>query len=201
MIEINRAKSGIIYIGRDRGSHGQGTQCSGNKARLAGFVADVIGRFACNAGRDVIYFARRFPQGGIVYDSMKELLVFAAIVWFFRKKKFMQANGGRAESVRLDDIGARAQIFFMDPLDHLGFGQQQEFDGAFEIFAFPIAKTVAAIIGFVRLESLDMVPMAPSRMTMRLRRSVAKGWNKSGTEGKKTVFALSSRNKLTHHDM
>jgi hypothetical protein len=34
-----------------------------------------------------------------------------------------------------------------------------------------------------------------------LRRSAAKGWDRSGTEEKKPVFALSSRNKLTHHDM
>ena len=58
----------------------------------------------------------------------------------------MQTDGGRAESIRFDHIRTGAQIFFMDPLNRFGFRQKQKLDRTFEVFAFPIAKTLAAII-------------------------------------------------------
>jgi hypothetical protein len=43
----------------------------------------------------------------------------------------------------------------MDPLNRFGFRQKQKLDRAFEVFAFPIAKTFAAIIGLGQTELLE----------------------------------------------
>jgi len=108
-----------------------------------------------------LYPARRakpLQKAVIIYDSIKKLRIFATIVWFARKQKFMKADGGRAEGVRFDHIRASAQIFFMDPLNHFRFRQKQKLDCTFEVFAFPIAKTFAAIIGLGQTKPLQSGP-------------------------------------------
>ena len=67
----------------------------------------------------------------------------------------MEADGGRAKRVRFDHIRTSALIFFMNPLNRFGFRQKQKLDRAFEVFAFPIAKTLAAIIGLGQTEPLQ----------------------------------------------
>ena len=62
------------------------------------------------------------------------------------KQKIVQADGGCAEGIGLDDVRAGFEILAVNFLDHLRLGQVQELEAAFEIFAFPIAETLAAII-------------------------------------------------------
>jgi len=77
------------------------------------------------------------------------------VVWFAVKKKFLQADRGGAKSIGLNHVGAGAEIFFVDALDRLRFRQQQKLDCAFEVLAFPIAKTFAAIIRLCQAEALQ----------------------------------------------
>ena len=121
LIECNGAKSGIVDIGRKRCGYGEGTKRTGHKTLFAGFVADPIGRFSRYASGNAIYLAGCIAQANVMNDALEEFRIFAAIVGFAGKKKFVQANRGRAESIGLNHIGAGAEIFFVHPLDRLRF--------------------------------------------------------------------------------
>ena len=80
---------------------------------------------------------------------------------------------GGVESIGFDDIGAGFKIFGVDVGDQIGLGQTQQIVATFEIFAV-IGKTRAAKILFVSLWDWIIVPMAPSRMTIRSANSLRK---------------------------
>ena len=67
----------------------------------------------------------------------------------------MQTDGRGAERVRLHYVSASPEVFFMHLSNQVRLGEQKEFDPAFEIFAFPITKTLAAKIRFGQAEPLQ----------------------------------------------
>ena len=77
---------------------------------------------------------------------MEELWIFAPRFRHGRVEEIVQANRGRAESIRLDNVGPDAKIFFVDALDRLGACQKEDFMRAFEIFTAPIPEALAAVI-------------------------------------------------------
>src|SRR5438132_274463 len=79
---------------------------------FAGFVADAIGRFSRHASGNAIYLADCIAQANVMNDLFEKFRIFAAIVWFSGKKKFVQADGGGTESIGLNYICASAEIFF-----------------------------------------------------------------------------------------
>src|SRR4029077_14180747 len=96
-----------------------------------------------------------FTQLNVIDDAVEKFRIFAAVVWFAIKKKFVQADRGGAEGIGLNHIGAGAKIFFVNALDRLRFRQEQKLDRTFEIFAFPIAKALASIIRFGQAEAMQ----------------------------------------------
>jgi hypothetical protein len=155
LIEGNGTKSGIVDIRRKRCGYGEWTKGTGHETSFASFVADAIGRFSCHASSNAIYLAGCIAQANVMNNAFEKFWIFAAIVWFTGKEKFVQADRGRTESIGFNHIGAGAEIFFVDALDRLWFRQQQKLDCAFEVLAFPIAKTFAAIIRFSQAEALQ----------------------------------------------
>ena len=65
-----------------------------------------------------------------------------------------QRNGGRVESIRLDDVGARLQVLRVDIAHQRRLGQRQQVVVAFELAA-PVAKALAAIVLFGEPGALD----------------------------------------------
>jgi hypothetical protein len=121
----------------------------------SGLLANAIGGAPRNAGRFLIYLPGEGTELGIVDDTLKEPLVFAAPVGFSGKKEIVQTEGGSAEGVGLDDVGTGFEILGVDLLNHLRLGQLKKFEAAFEIFAFAIAKTRSAIILLLQFMALD----------------------------------------------
>src|SRR6266513_2673959 len=120
-----------------------GTSFFSNASAIANNAALALRVSKTVASSNNIYLARCIAQANIMNDALEKFRIFTAIVWFAGKQKFVQADRGRAESIRLNYIGAGAEIFFVHALDRLRFRQQQKFGRAFEVLAFPIAKTFA----------------------------------------------------------
>ena len=136
----------------------------------------------------LIYFADGFAQTNVIDNALEKFRIFSPVVWFAVKKKFVQADGGGAESIGLDHIGAGAEIFFVDVLDRLRFRQQQKLDRTFEILAFPIAKAFAAIIRFAQAEALQSGAHRAVEHDDALLQSAVKGWDSVWHERKGTSF-------------
>ena len=92
---------------------------------------------------------------GVVHDLVEKRLIFAAAGGFVGIKKVVQPDGGGAERIRFDNIGAGVEILAMDLSDDLGLGQLEEFEASLQVLALPIAKAIAAIIGFGEVITLD----------------------------------------------
>ena len=45
----------------------------------------------------------------------------------------MEADGGAAEGVRLDDVRARFEVAAMDFVDHFGLGQEKNFQATLQV--------------------------------------------------------------------
>ena len=132
--------------------NGKGTSAPAtNVAR--GFGADAYRSFSCHASRNMVYSpaVSRRPKSKTPRSKNR---LFATIVGL-PAKKIRADRSCRAESIGFNHIGTGPEIFFVDALDRLRFRQQQKFDRAFEVLAFPIAKTFTAIIRFGQAEALQ----------------------------------------------
>jgi hypothetical protein len=118
-------------------------------------LADAIGGAPRDAGRFLIYLPGEGTELGIVDDTLKEHLVFATPGGFSGEKEIVQAEGGGAEGIGLDDVGTGFEILGVDFLNYFRLGQLKKFEAAFEIFAFAIAKTRSAIILLLQFMALD----------------------------------------------
>ena len=100
---------------------------------------------ASDLGRGAIDFPRDFNQFGVVHDPLKKLSVFAFMLRLASKKEVVQPDRRAAECVRLDDVGAGREVPAMNLVDHHRLGEQQDFQTAFKVFAFPILEAFAAV--------------------------------------------------------
>ena len=60
-------------------------------------------------------------------NTLKELRVFASVGGRFVKEEFVQADGGSAEGIGLEDIGAGLEIFLVDAFDGFGTREEEQF--------------------------------------------------------------------------
>ena len=67
----------------------------------------------------------------------------------------MQTDGGGAEGIGLDDIGAGLEILAVNFLYDVGLSQLKQFEATFEILAFPIVEAFPAILLFGQLVTLN----------------------------------------------
>src|SRR4029077_20782095 len=113
---------------------------------LAGLIRGPVRSAARDLRGFKINFMYESPETDIVHHTLKEFLIFAATCGFALKQEIVGADGCSAEGVGLDDIRACLEIIRMNLLDHLRLRQVQYLEAAFEVFAFPIAEPVPAVI-------------------------------------------------------
>ncbi len=83
---------------------------------------------------------------GILDHPLEEGGVFAAAFGFAGEKKIVLADGGGAEGVGLDDVGAGRQILGVDFFNHLRMGELEEFEVALEMFGRMMGEARAAVL-------------------------------------------------------
>ncbi len=95
---------------------------------------------------------------GVGRDALEELLILAASGWLPLKQEVVQADGGSAEGIGLNDVGAGLEIIAVNFFNRRRASQLQQFEAAFQIAAFPIGEAIASIIGLGEIEALDHGP-------------------------------------------
>jgi hypothetical protein len=138
---------------------------------------------------------------GIVDDALEELRIFATACSRLGKEKFVEADGGGAEGIGLEHVGAGLEIFLVDALDCVGAGEEEQLVRAFEVFPFPIAKAFSAIIVLAQVEALEGCAHGAIEHDDALAEQSLEGMEFVGHgKRKKPVSEPFSRNKLTYHD-
>ena len=130
LLEADVAGTRIIDVGRNRGGFRLWAECTGHEARLVGRAVSV-GRLTGDARRGEVHLARQLGH---------------AVVGL--------RDGGRTESVGLDDVGAGSQIAGMDLGNHLRTGDREQLVVAFDVVG-EVGQPLAAIVGFGELVALD----------------------------------------------
>ena len=135
LVERRRAEAGIVYIWRKRCGHRQGTERSADKTAAPSFLGRLIGGATCYDCRLYIDFLHERAQLAVIDDALEKFHAFSSRWRFALKKKIVEADGGAAKSVRLDDsvpiLEALAAIVgFTQPvlLDHRAHGAVEHDD-------------------------------------------------------------------------
>ena len=155
LIERRGAETRIVHIRRKRGGDRQRPHRSGDETLTPGLSCHLVGGGSSEACSGEIYFAGQRRQFVVVDDALKKLRIFAAVFRLTSKEEVMQANGGAAESVRLDDVRSGLEIAAMDFIDDRRFGEEKNFKAAFEILPLPVRESFAPIFRFGELVLLD----------------------------------------------
>src|SRR4029077_1676260 len=155
LIECDGAKTGIIQIGRNGRSHGEGADRPADEPAFAGLLGCSVCRMPRNRRGCQIHFANERAKIDIVHDPVKEFLILPPAFWLALKKKIVETNCGRAKRVGFDDIGPCFEVSGMNFLDHLGLSQVQQLEAAFEIFSLPVAEFFSAVIVFGQFPALN----------------------------------------------
>ena len=155
LIECDGAKTGIIQIGRNGRGHGEGTDRSADEPAFS----RLLGCSICRVQRDrrgcQIHFANERAKIDIVHDPVKEFLILPPTFWLALKKKIVETNCGRTESVGFDDVRTCFEVSGMNFLDHLRLSQVQQFEAAFEILALPVGEFFSTVILLRQFPALD----------------------------------------------
>ncbi len=80
----------------------------------------------------------------IVDHARKEGLILASAFRFPGKKKILLADGGGAESIRLDHVGAGFEILRVNFLDHIGAGELEQLEIALEALRGMLGEALPA---------------------------------------------------------
>ena len=87
----------------------------------------------------------------------------------------MLADGGGAESVCFNDVRAGFQILGMDLFDDLRLGELEQLEIALEMFRRVRREAPPSVLFLGEFGRCTIVPIAPSRRTMRWRRRAWSG--------------------------
>ncbi|MPM08575.1 hypothetical protein SDC9_54888 [bioreactor metagenome] len=140
LLEGDVARARVVHVGADAGGLGRGAQGACDEARVVRRGVFVAGR-ARQLGRGQVHLARQIGHA----------------VVFLR-------NGGGAEGVGLDQVGACGQVFFVDVADHVGAGEREQLVVALHVarkVLEPVARTIGpavaltAILRLAQLEALN----------------------------------------------
>ncbi|MNK92639.1 hypothetical protein D3C87_1127690 [compost metagenome] len=129
-VEGDVARAGVVHVGRDRRRLGLRAQRAGHETRLVGRAVGVTG-LARQLGRLQVQFVGQFRQ------------VVVAL-----------RDGGGAEGVGLDDVGASFQVLAVDLGDHIGPHQGQQLVVALHVLAVA-GEALAAEVRLAQLVALD----------------------------------------------
>src|SRR5207237_1534793 len=91
LIKIDRAKSGIIDVGRNRSGDGQGAKRAGDETPCAGCICRTISRLSRDARRGQIDLNHEGAKIDIVDHALEKFLIFPTACRLLAKKKIMQA--------------------------------------------------------------------------------------------------------------
>ena len=152
LVEGDGAEAGIVHVRRERGGDGKGTKRPSDEA--PGIGTDLLDRLPCEPRRGDVHLVRDRAQFRIIDDALKKLGILASARSRLVKEKFVQADGGGAEGIGLEHVGAGLKIFLVHALDCGRAGEEEQFVRAFEVLPFPIAKTVAAIVSLAQVQAL-----------------------------------------------
>ena len=203
LIERDRAKTGIVYIGRQRSRDWQWAERTADETPASCLVRDRVRRMTRHAGRVEIDLRHQVAILPVVHDALEKLGVFASAVRLALKKKVMKTDGRAAEGVGFDDVRAGFEITPVDFVDEIGFREEQDLETALEVFSFPILEAVAAITGFAEFVLLDHRPHGPVEHDDALAHERFERMESIGRHGEPELNRSSpctARNKLTHHD-
>ena len=155
LVECDCPKSRVVHIRRKRGGDGQRAECASDEALFACLVRDAISYFPGEPSRSQVHLVRGLAQICVANHSLKKFWILPTILRRAGKEELVETDGGGAERVGLNYVGPSPEIFFMHLLNQVRLGQQKELYPAFEIFAFPIPKTLAAKIRFGQTKPLQ----------------------------------------------
>src|SRR5207237_82592 len=94
----------------------------------------------------------------IIDDTLEKLGILASTLRFAIKKEIVQADSRAAEGIGFDDVRPGFEIMSVNFIDHVGFGEEKDFETTLEVLTFPILKTLAAIASLAQLVLLNHRP-------------------------------------------
>src|SRR5207248_6758947 len=119
---------------------------SGNQSASSCLIGHAIHCAAGHFSRRHIHLVYESAKIDIIHHALEEILILAACRRCSRKKKIVQSDRGGAERVGFDDVGTGFEGWGVNFLDDLRLGEKKRLEAAFEVFTFPVAKSLPSVV-------------------------------------------------------
>src|SRR4029079_6909364 len=158
LVERDDAEARVLGVGRVGQRDRERTDAARHEALPSVSVGDTIGELAALARIPLVDLPGQILQELVLDDLLIEGRVLAAAVLArIVDEELALGDGGRAERVRLDDVGAGLEEAAMDVTDHLRLGETEEIAVVQQVLA-RVLEARAADVGFLHAVRPDGRP-------------------------------------------